>query len=177
MNSQIESLFSRIETERKNLFTNLRQYSDETINKKPSPEAWSVSEVINHLMASESASLKYLQKKTLDTSKADKTGIKNAWKLLILKIAFVIPAKFKAPEVVKPESRFESLADSEKKWNEIRSGIYTLLIGLKEEDYEKEIWKHALGGKMNIYQMLDFFNFHFGRHWKQIERTLEAVAR
>ena len=176
MNAQLEKQFAQLEDHRKMLFNDLKKYSDEVLNKKPSADAWSVTEVMNHLMASEGASLRYLQKKTLDTSKAQKAGLKGAWKLFLLKAAFTIPYKFKAPEVVEPSHEFASLADSEKKWTHIRTETYKLLNGLKDADHEKEIWKHAFGGKMNIYQMFDFFDFHFIRHKKQIERTLKSVT-
>ena len=70
MNAQLEKEFTQLETERKNLFSELKNYSDDVINKKPRPEAWSVAEVIIHLITAEEMSLKYLSKKIQDTSKA-----------------------------------------------------------------------------------------------------------
>src|ERR1041385_3039144 len=132
MNTQIEQKFKRIELSRNQLLDGLKKYSDEVLNKKPSRETWSVTEVMNHLMASEGASLRYLQKKTLDTSRAEKAGLKGAWRLFLLKIAFAIPYKFKAPDVVEPSHEFATWADSEKKWSGIRNDTYKLLSGLKE---------------------------------------------
>ena len=45
-----------------------------------------------------------------------------------------------------------------------------------EADLKKEIWKHAVAGKMNISQMLAFFNMHFNRHRKQVYRTLAELV-
>ena len=175
MNPNLESEFNRIEASRKKLVERLKKYDDDLLNKKPKPEAWSVIEVMNHLMTSEEASLRYLQKKTLDTSRAKKSGINGVWKLLALKVAFSIPVNYKAPKVVEPSSEFATLADTDAKWTKIRTDIFDLLKGLKDSDYGRELWKHALGGKMNIYLMVNFFGFHFDRHQKQIERTIAMV--
>ncbi len=178
MNSTFETQFEALETSRKNLFKKLAAYSNETLNRKPSPEAWSVVQVIEHLMVSEEASLKYLQKKTLDISKAQRTGFKNKWKLLLTKAVFYLPFKFKAPAsmVPMPSEALATLNELDSKWAKTRADMFQLISKLQDADMEKELWKHVVSGKMNLYQMVDFFDFHFKRHLKQIERTIEQVT-
>lgn len=175
MATKLETRFAQIEANRKQLLQELKQYPDAVLNKNPAPGKWSVIQVLEHLMASEGASLRYLQKKTLDTSKAAPAGVKGAAKLLLTKAAFMLPIKFKAPEIMEPVTSNVSLKEAEEKWTSIRSGLYQLLSKLPEKDLDKEIWKHVVSGKMNAYQMIEFFNFHFKRHQGQIERTLAAV--
>ena len=56
-----------------------------------------------------------------------------------------------------------------KKVNHLRN------IHLADNVIVSEIWRHQIFGKMNISQMIDFFETHFDRHQKQIEKTLNTV--
>jgi DinB superfamily len=71
-----------------------------------------------------------------------------------------------------PSGNYATIGQLDKKWSQVRHDIFELLNKLPDEDYKKEIWKHAIAGKMNAYQMLSFFNIHFNRHRKQIYRTM-----
>ena len=175
MNTRLKKQFDMIESRRKKLLDELKKYPDELLNKKPLPEAWSAIQVMEHLMISEEASLKYLQKKTLDTSRAAPAGFKSASKLFLLNLSFFMPVKYKAPAVLNPSEGFISLKEIESKWTKIREDIFQLTDSLNDAELKKELWKHAFAGKMNIYQMLDFFNTHFERHRKQIEREMSDV--
>lgn len=176
MDATLQNLYEQIELNRKNLFAELKTYSDETLNKKPSAEAWSVSEVIAHLITAEEMSLKYLQKKLQDSSKAQQEGLKHKWRWLLINVVFTFNIPFKAPEVVAPKLGYQTLADLDTKWGGIRSEIHAILEKLPESEVKKDLWKHAVAGKMNLYHMVEFFGIHFGRHRGQIARTLKIVS-
>jgi uncharacterized damage-inducible protein DinB len=175
MNTRLEKQFHYLEKERKQLFGELKQYSDEVINKKPAPEKWSVAEVIAHLITAEEMSLKYLLKKTQDTSREGKEGIKHQFRWLLVKIVFAFDIKFKAPEIVEPKLGYQSLANLEAHWAQVRLQTSELLDRLSDDELNKTLWKHAIAGKMNLHHMLEFFGIHYRRHKRQIERTLAAV--
>ena len=175
MNTQLEKKFLQLEAERKNLFNDLKNYSDEIINKKPSPEKWSLSEVIAHLITAEEMSLKYLSKKIQDTSKEKPETLKGKYRWLLVQIVFAFNIKFKAPEIVEPKMGYQSLAALETKWSEVRNLTLQVLQKLSDEELNKTLWKHALAGKMNLHHMVQFFGVHFNHHKKQIDRTLKAV--
>ena len=177
MATKFETRFNDIETSRKNLLAELKQYPDDLLNKKPSDKAWSPIQVMEHLMISEEASLKYLQKKTLDTSKSHNAGLKGKWRLFITKAMFGTPFTFKAPTLLNPTNKYATLAEVETSWNKIRSDLFQLLNKLPAKELEKDIWKHAIAGKMNIYHMVEFIDFHFNRHRKQIERTIALNSK
>ena len=175
MNTQLEKQFLQLEEDRKNLFNELKNYSDEVINKKPAPEKWSVAEVIAHLITAEEMSLKYLSKKIQDTSKESDEGLKNKYRWLLVQIVFTFNIKFKAPEIVEPKMGYQSLGALETKWSDVRNQTLQTLQKLSEEEVNKTLWKHALAGKMNLHHMVQFFGVHYNRHKKQIERTIVAV--
>ena len=175
MNTQLEKKFTELETDRKNLFSDLKKYSDEVINKKPSPEKWSVAEVIAHLITAEEMSLKYLSKKIQDTSKEGEENFKNKYRWLLVQIVFAFNIKFKAPEIVEPKIPFTKLTDLEARWTNNRNETAKILNTLTDAEVNKTLWKHALAGKMNLHHMVQFFGVHYYRHKKQISRTVNAV--
>ncbi len=177
MNKQFEQAFDALENKRKALFASLKPYSDEVLNRKPAPDAWSVNEVIDHLLIAEEASLQYLQKKTRDISKEGLAGFAGWRRLTVVKLLFVLPIKFKVPALVAPTKTDYRLTDLENRWAGVRNQTHILLAQLGDADLNKTIWKHTIAGKMNIYQMMEFFTIHFDRHRKQIERTLRAVQK
>lgn len=175
MNAQLEKQFLQLEEERKTLFSDLKNYTDDIINKKPSSEKWSVAEVIVHLITAEEMSLKYLSKKIQDTSKEGSESFKHKYRWLLVQIVFTFNIKFKAPEIVEPKMGYQSLANLETKWSDVRNQTLQVLQKLSEEETEKTLWKHAIAGKMNLHHMVQFFGVHYNRHKKQIDRTLASV--
>jgi hypothetical protein len=175
MSAKLKTEFDALEKSRKALFASLKTYPDELLNKKPAADKWSAVQVIQHLVASETASLNYLQKKTLDTSKAKHAGFDARRRLMLTKMAFYFPLSFKAPTLLEPPADFIPLSKLEAQWDVVRKDTYTLLSKLSDKELEKDLWRHLIAGKMSIYQMYDFFGMHFNRHRKQIERTLGLV--
>ena len=176
MHAALEKQFMQLETERKELFNRLKNYNDDALNKQPAAGKWSVAEVIAHLITAEEMSLKYLSKKVQDTSKAEKEGLKNKWRWLLVQIVFTFDIKFKAPEIVEPKLGYQSLANLEMHWGKVRAQTLEVLSKLSDDELNKELWKHAIAGKMNLHHMVQFFGVHYHRHLKQIDRTLLAVA-
>lgn len=172
MDASLTAQYNAIEKSRKELFDDLRNYDDDVINKKPSPGAWSIAQVAEHLIIAEEGSLKYLQKKTQDTSKVPVAGLGSKWRFFLTNTVFVLNINFKAPPVVVPSNNFATIQELDTRWTKVRSETFQLLNKLPEADLKKEIWKHAVAGKMDIYQMVAFFNMHFNRHRKQVYRTL-----
>lgn len=175
MNAQLQKRYNSLEADRQKLFADLKQYSDETLNKKPNPQAWSVAEVIAHLITAEEASLKYLQKKVQDTSTAKPEGLKARWRWLLVQSVFAFNIKFKAPAIVEPKFGYTTLADLDSRWTTTRKQTTDILDKLSDKEVNLELWKHALAGKMNLHHMVQFFNVHYTRHKKQIYRTVSAV--
>lgn len=175
MNQDLQTKFDALEKDRKKLFDSLKSLTTDELNAKPDEKSWSVATTIRHLILAEEMSLRYLQKKTMDTARAEKTGLKNIWRMLLVRGVFFFDIKFKAPAIVDPEVTHETLEQLEQSWSAIRADTYKILAKLSEADTQKELWKHALAGKLNVQQMLSFFALHASRHTAQIERTVRVV--
>ena len=174
--STLNQAFEKIEKERKNLYERLLTYDVVIIHTRPKPDAWSVIEVIEHLIAAEHSSLQYLLKKTQDLNGAKKTGFKERLRALSLHLFLSAPIKFKAPNMTIPVSNIATLADTQSRWEKIRTELHALWNRLPEEALDRNWFRHPLAGKLSLLQMIAFFGTHFARHEHQIWRTLKAVS-
>jgi uncharacterized damage-inducible protein DinB len=168
MKPKIQTLFNQLESQRLALMTELSSYNNTVLNKRPNSEAWSVAQIISHLMSAEASSVAYMRKKLSFTSHIPKAGFKSQLRRLMLSLAFALPFKFKAPKSLEIMPNFIDFNALENQWSSQRLDLQLFI-----ESLPGEIWRHQILGKMNIAQMLDFFQDHVKRHHGQINRTLK----
>jgi len=177
MSTKLELRFKAIEAERKQIFENLKVVPDGLLMQAPGANRWSAVQALQHLVVAERGTNLYLEKKILGKDQVKKSGIGNALRLLIGRLAFIVPLKLKAPKVVaNPPANF-TLADTEQQWEKVRNDFYSLIKDLKEEDLKKELFKHPVMGRLDIYQTIDFIQIHMNRHAEQAYRTLEELRK
>ncbi len=176
MNQKIKPLWDKLEQDRLSLFQFLEKQTPSVLNQKPAPDKWSVNQNIFHLIGAESASLAYMKKKlSFGTDNIPQAGFKSHWRRFMLRAAFALPLKFKAPpqlEKIPEDLNFEEL---KKRWTTLRAEYYDFLKNMPDTLVTAELWRHQLAGKMTILQMIDFFGDHTNRHKSQIEKTLVMV--
>ena len=176
MKPKIQTLFHQLEAQRLQMIQDISSYDNALLNKRPQPEAWSVVQVILHLMMAEASSVAYMRKKLSFTSQIPKAGFKSHFRRWALNVAFVLPFKFKAPKGLDTLPEYTDFNDLKNKWASQRLDLQTFIESLPDNVIESEIWRHQIAGKMSIPQMLDFFHDHVQRHKNQIQRTLKEVA-
>lgn len=177
MKQDIKLQWNSLENKRVALMTSLSKYDNDVLNKKPNQEAWSTVQVMQHLMNAEMQSLNYMKKKLSHSIKVPKAGIKSRLRRFALRVAFALPFKYKAPpqlEVFPDYSNFDALKIQ---WASQRLELQDFIEILPDNVFHSEIWKHQIMGKMTISQMIDFFESHFDRHQKQIEKTMKIVHK
>lgn len=171
----VEKQFKSIEEQRKNMLNEIARLSHAQQNFKPSPEAWSILQVVNHLLFSETNVVKYMQKKMQGIATVEKAGVRAKARSIMLNTFLKSPLKFKAPKAAMPVQEevyvFENLR---RQWDETRSGFAKVLDQLNPADAEKLIFKHPISGKFNIYQTMSFLQEHIAHHIRQIQRIRNA---
>ncbi len=178
MNQKVAAQLQHIDTKLNLLLTDLKQYSDEKLNHKPSAESWSVLQVLQHLMLVENASQKYVQKKLSYNPSLSKVNLGTAWRMLILKSYNWLPIKLKAPSYVNENNFAEKTTFSEvaAQWQAQRQNLRDYLSALPEDLFDKEVYKHPLAGRLSLLGMLNFYEGHFDRHYKQIQKLLKPLG-
>ena len=168
---------ARLNASLDDLARQLEKFSQKQLNAKPAPDAWSALQVLQHLTSAESLSMQYLQKKlVLPPDSFEKTGAGTWLRCLVLRLSMMSPLKFKAPKAVNEET-FPQKANFEqvvKNWRAARLELARLLESIEPDYFSRNIYKHPRAGKMTVDGMLDFFQEHFDRHRRQIERALKS---
>jgi uncharacterized damage-inducible protein DinB len=175
MTTNVQTLLQQLESQRLELMKELSNHDNTKLNKRPSPEAWSVTQTLLHLMTAETASIAYIRKKLSFNGPIPKAGVKSKFRRFTLWLAFALPLKYKAPKNLEVFPDFTDFNELKNKWAAQRLDLQSFIASLPDNILESEIWRHQVAGKMTIAQMLDFFQDHVKRHQKQIQRTLKTV--
>lgn len=168
--------FDDLEAKRDQLIKLVQNIPDSRLLQQPAEGKWSVFETMAHVMAAEEMSLLYLRKKIQSTKLEKPEGLKQKWNWLLVKLVFLFDIKFKAPDIVLPKKEYNNLMVIDKRWTVVRSQIREVIEQLSEEELEKTLWKHAIAGKLNLYHMVQFFEIHYDRHYRQIVDTLHKSS-
>ena len=174
MDSKIESEFNKLEKSRFQLFAKLDEKEEPELNYHPDKNKWSVIQVLNHLIITEQLSIKYINKKLTYRTNIKNTGLGAVIRFFVLKLMLQTPLRFKAPEIVSEAPDNGDFNYIKSQWDQTRKELRKLLDDLPEEFLNKNIFKHAIAGKMNIYQTLGFMEEHFKHHLKQIDRIAKS---
>ncbi len=159
------------------LLRDLKTYSDNKLNEQPSPNEWSVLQIMQHLMKAEAGAVGYVKKKlSLEPELAD-ANVMSSFRSMFLNMALTSPIKIKAPEQISGEALLTNLTFWEvaKQWKAQRGVLKIYLESLPADYFTKDLYKHPMSGKMTLSGMLSFFNKHVDRHIRQIRRTLKKV--
>lgn len=152
--------------------------SPEEAARRPSPEAWSVDEILTHLSLVEPGVAKRVAK---SVGRAKGEGLERETSTESVLGSLDGPAlerlneKQTAPEIVDPKSvlsKAEALAA-------LALSRESLKHAMAEADgwaLEKVVAPHLRLGAINMYQWLVFLGRHESRHLAQIERTIAALA-
>lgn len=173
-NKEID-LINDMDNRLKKLFEKLRNYPEEVLHHPQFPNTWSVMQILQHLQQAEKKSLDYVKKKTQGpASGIPKRGLPSWWRFALLKIAYGLPMKFKAPdkvskEVFNSEQPFWELVRT---WSQERLEMKQFLSNLPAEYHKRLIYRSYGAGRQTQWAMLRFFSIHFDRHLKQIHRQL-----
>ena len=145
---------------------------------KPSPTAWSATQVVQHLHLSEQMALEYLVASKHKLEGAPAPNLRSFYREKLLCLFLALPIKIKTPEIVDPDTVYEEtptqiiFAD----WKQTRSACRAFLKEQPELYFKRLVFRHPYIGKMTVKGMLRFFGWHFNRHRKQLIRALESAS-
>lgn len=176
MEARILAKFERMERHRLAGQARLQGHADARLNQQPTPEAWSVIQLIFHLISAESSSCEYLRRKLPNRDAEPKATLGTWFRFALLQGALYSDfLKFKAPEMTVREipTNDVSLADALARWDAVRAELKELVATVEAENASKTIFKHPRAGKLTIGQMLAFMDTHQQRHFKQMQQRLK----
>ena len=172
MKRKTEKAFNRLEKQRMNLLSHYRSLSDEQLRFNPGPESWNLLQVMRHLVTAEKQSLIYIQRKISHPENTPKAGAGSRFRSLLLKLALLLPIKFKAPKIAEVEEVYPDLNEMVLEWDDVRNEYQEMILKNDAETLSKALYTHPRAGKLNIKQAIEFMEDHVAHHQKQIERII-----
>lgn len=173
MGKQLENQFKKFEQDRKALLDSLKAVANDKLAQAPSPDKWSVIQILNHLVMAEYGTFGYMKKKILAVDSLEKAGFSSWLGVQFIKLYLALPLKTKAPKGIDQPAGNEKLEEVVAKWDKLRANWYEFLSQIKDDDLEKALFKHPFGNRLNIYQTIEFCDAHFKKHEKQIKNILK----
>ncbi len=174
MDSKLRNQLDLLDAELNKLLEELRNYRESDLNRRPKPGAWSPLQVMQHLMRSEELSQAYVTKKLSFNPTLRNKSIASSFRSAAVNLYLSSPFKFKAPDAIGDNALPEgsSFWEVVKQWTNQRQALADFLENIPAEYRNKEVYKHPVGGRLTLDQMLEFFHAHFRRHRKQIRKAL-----
>lgn len=170
-----KKLFEQLEQNRSEIHAILKDLPQEVLSKKPSENEWSLMDICNHLMVIEQLSIGYIRGKIENPSSAKPVPFKNKMKFWMIKVALLLPLKFKAPDAITKIPGPKKYTDLASTWDLTRKELWKVIQKIPDGKEHLTFFKHPIAGHLSIQMMLDFFLFHSKHHLKQIKRTLQKV--
>lgn len=155
------------------LLQELENASTEQLNRTLKEGKWSALQICYHLILSERLSIGYVKRKLSFDPKLKTAGMATRMRLKLLKTYLKTSFPYPAPVIVN-ETNFPeqiTLEQVRDEWLELRREIRKFLEECPPGLYDKELYKHAVAGRLTLEGMIVFFQEHFNRHRKQILRV------
>jgi len=166
--------FNKLEASRQALLKEVEACNENVLYYKPAPDKWSVAQICYHLHLSETQSINYVRKKMLGGDTLKKTGIAAEVRYSVLKLTLLSNYKFKAPKILGDVPENLNYREVITSWNESRRQLQSLVETMPDNLIDREVYRHPRAGRLNLTQMVAFFQDHFDHHASQVKRLLKA---
>ncbi len=144
--------------------------------RRPSPEAWSVGEIVHHL------ALVIARAGNLSTLVGTQAPDRFDYSAILAQRQFKLPeiadagkgGKGVAPEGTRPThgGNIQDLLDElSRAWQESKRKLRTV----SDQDLSRYYYEHYRLGPLNLYETIAFHGYHARKHLGQIQRTLAAI--
>lgn len=175
MHIEFQKSFEKLEKRKSSILKRLESVEDEYLHFKPTPESWSLVQVIGHLNDAEQASLAYCGKKIQAGSELPKSSIFSSARLIILNIFLKSKIRYKAPKEMKQPSNVLVFHNLCMTWFNTRKSLRRFLESVPEELVNRGVYKHPFMGRFTLNEMLLFFYAHLKHHEYQINRLIKKI--
>lgn len=176
MNPKMYRIFRQFESRKQNLFDHLSQLSTAQLHYTPNEVSWSIIQVLDHLLTSETASLNYCRKKINAGDSLPKAGLFTSLKMEFYLMMLRSKIKFKAPMVVSNPSGSLSLIAMKQSHELQMNRLKDFIEAYPVKYVHKAIFKNPVIGRITLDQMVLFLDAHLQHHLYQINALLSKQS-
>jgi uncharacterized damage-inducible protein DinB len=174
--NSVAEIFDDIDGTRERLSRTVTELNAEQQVFRPSPDRWSVADVVEHLSIVEARVVKLIS--TL-LDKAESNGHARGAETpfapvsIAEQVELTRAQKLDAPEEIRPTGA--SLPDSLSRLRSTRAALQALRPRVERVDGTQIRFPHPAWGAINLYQWIAFVGAHESRHLAQIEALKETM--
>ena len=161
----------RLDSVHQKLLETVSPLEAELYSKRPSPDEWSVAEIVQHLCLVEERVIKDL--KQAIASEPQSVGLLR--RLIPTSIVSSRLLRVKAPRSVNPVAVLEKEKTIEN-YNRARSDLKQLVSAHGHSRFRKLVFKHPFLGNIDGVATISFVGYHEQRHYKQIREVLKKLG-
>jgi hypothetical protein len=166
---------ARLESSRDRLLAVLEGVTDEQAAFKPSPERWSILQLVEHLATSDPGLLALIRKALESPAQPELMEQARRHDHRFLGELKPLPRGVnKAPEALKPQGRYSALADAIAAFERQREATIAYARAT-EDDLRDHFSPHSVLGPMDCFQWLIACAVHVESHTLQIEELKSAT--
>lgn len=167
-------LNSHLELNRIKIFASILKINSSDLNNHI--KGWSIAQHLYHCWLVEELTENYIRKKILNPKSINNVSVITYIRSFLLQLFFKLGYKVKAP---KPTAIFPHNIDINQlnlDWENSRKSLDNLIIILHEMKLEKKgFFNHPAIGRLNLWLVLNFLEFHLIHHIKQIDKLITKI--
>ena len=155
-----------------NLLDKIKDLSTAELNHKFSESEWCITQVIDHLVESETGINKYINFRHKNINEQPSVGLTNYIKSKVLNKKLKSEEKFKVPSgLSQPEAGadFEQLKE---KWDDSRMFLIKTVETFPKDKMNKAVFMHPRAGLLSMNHTMSFFINHLKHHIPQVDSLL-----
>ncbi len=169
MNPQLEILFNQLSESKRALEMAIAAASCDahfaTVGE------WSIAQVVEHLVSSESGTLGYMKKKcSSGWESLEEAGDEHRANSAAINARLESNERYKAPDVLPEPTNDIDLQELFSRWNLLREEMKLFLAHVPSEHLNKLVFRQPAAGMLNTVHALKFMDAHLRHHLPQIER-------
>ncbi|MFC7061983.1 DinB family protein [Halobacillus seohaensis] len=157
-----------IEEKRKEVLSFINELSSEKAIQKPTPESWSILEVLEHL---------YLMEQLIDYQMGQALKEGNTQQASEKPLHKTTDRSYKvdAPKAVQPKGEFQTIDEAKDKLAKGRETTLFLAQNKEEETLRNYAFPHPSFGDLNLKQWVEFIGWHELRHLDQMKEIYDKL--
>jgi DinB superfamily len=171
MREKEQRLFARIESHRREIIAEADQLTAEQLTFRPTPNAWSALDVVEHLVKVEEAIAERARPRE---PRGPVETVRAKAALGLMRVLFLARGRIRVPvQGVLPLCGV-TLSDLARRWEAAQVALRERLETFEPGDWSRPMMRHPLIGRLTPAESLNFLHWHMGHHQRQIARIRRA---
>ena len=136
---------------------------------------WSIAQVVEHILSSETGTLGYMKKKSSGGwDVLEDAGDEHRESSAAINARLESNERYKAPDVLPEPTNALALGELYEKWNTLREELRSFVSQVQPEHFHKLVFRQPAAGMLTLLHALEFMDAHLRHHIPQIERIAQS---